>query len=215
MELIETSFKRVSISASVRPFLLSTTNPTESTPLMNGISVNDPESGYGSWSQWAGLNDVTRAQVNKIGIQPGRFSFGNLGGITNINTRASSYRSGFKASYAHSNRSYTDRVMATYSTGLMSNGWAFTVSGSRRYAQEGYVKATSYDAWAYFMALEKKLSDNHSIALTAFGAPAKRGMSGGSTQEAYDLMGSNTYNPNWGWQDGSKRNAKIRNTHGY
>lgn len=180
---------------------------------MNGISVNDPESGYGSWSQWAGLNDVTRSQESKIGLQPGRFSFGNLGGITNINTRASSYRKGLKASYAHSNRSYTDRVMATYSTGLMDNGWAFTVSGSRRYAKEGYVQATSYDAWAYFMAIEKRLSDNHTIALTAFGAPVKRGMAGGSVQEAYDLVGSNFYNPNWGWQDGSKRNARIRNTH--
>ncbi len=180
---------------------------------MNGISVNDPESGYGAWSQWAGLNDVTRGQVNKIGLQPGRFSFGNLGGITNIDTRASSYRTGFKASYAHSNRSYTDRVMATYSTGVLSNGWAFTVSGSRRYAKEGYTQGTSYDAWAYFMAIEKKISDNHSVALTAFGAPVKRGMANGSIQEAYDLVGSNYYNSNWGWQDGSKRNAKIRNTH--
>jgi len=180
---------------------------------LNGIATNDPESGWGSWSQWSGLNDVTRNKVSRKGLEVSRFSFGNLGGITNINTNPSSQRKGFKASYARSNKTYTDRVTATYSSGLMNNGWAYTVSGSRRYAKEGYVEGNSYDGWAYFAAVEKKLNDNHSLTLTAFGSPVKRGMSTGSTQEAYDLIGSNFYNPNWGWQDGEKRNARIRNTH--
>lgn len=180
---------------------------------MNGITVNDPESGFGSWSQWGGLNDVTRNKETRNGLETSRFSFGNIGGITNINTRPSSQRKGFKASYARSNRTYTDRVTATYSSGAMDNGWAYTVSGSRRYAKEGYTEGTSYDAWAYFAAIEKKISEKHTVALTAFGSPVKRGMAGGSTQEAYDLVGSNYYNPNWGMQDGEKRNSRIRNTH--
>lgn len=179
---------------------------------MNGITMNDPESGWGSWSQWGGLNDVTRNKETRNGLDASRFAFGNVGGITNINTRPSSQRKGFKTSYAHANKTYTDRVMATYSSGAMANGWAYTVSGSRRYAKEGYIEGTSYDAWAYFAAIEKKFNDKHTIALTAFGAPVKRGMSGGSTQDAYDLVGSNYYNPNWGWQDGAKRNARIRYT---
>ncbi|SDD08674.1 TonB-dependent receptor [Williamwhitmania taraxaci] len=183
-----------------------------STLYMNGITVNDPESGWGSWSQWGGLNDVTRNKETRNGLEASRFSFGNIGGITNINTRPSAQRKGFKASYARSNRSYTDRVIATYSSGAMENGWAYTVSGSRRYAKEGYTEGTSYDAWAYFGAIEKKFNDKHTVALTVFGAPVKRGMAGGSTQEAYDLVGSNFYNPNWGWQDGEKRNSRIRNT---
>jgi hypothetical protein len=31
-------------------------------------------------------------------------------------------------------------------------------------------------------------------------------------QEAYDLAGSNFYNPNWGYQNGEKRNAKVANS---
>jgi len=180
---------------------------------MNGITVNDPESGFGSWSQWGGLNDVTRNKESRNGLETSRFSFGNIGGVTNINTRPSSQRKGFKASYARSNKTYTDRVTATYSSGAMDNGWAYTVSGSRRYAKEGYTEGTSYDAWAYFAAVEKKINDKHTLALTAFGSPIKRGMAGGALQEAYDLVGSNFYNPNWGWQDGEKRNARIRNSH--
>ena len=32
-------------------------------------------------------------------------------------------------------------------------------------------------------------------------------------QEAYDLAGSNYYNPYWGYQNGEKRNARVRDTH--
>ena len=45
------------------------------------------------------------------------------------------------------------------------------------------------------------------------GAPTERGAQQAATQEAYDLVGNNYYNPNWGWQDGKKRNARVRNNH--
>jgi hypothetical protein len=100
--------------------------------------------------------------------------------------------------------------MFTHSTGLMENGTAFTISGSRRWADEGYVEGTNYDGWAYFVGIEKKFNSNHSVAFTTFNAPTKRGMQGVSTEEANGLAGSNFYNPNWGYQNGEKRNAKVR-----
>ena len=45
------------------------------------------------------------------------------------------------------------------------------------------------------------------------GAPTERGAQQASTQEAYDLVGNNYYNPNWGYQDGKMRNARVRNSH--
>jgi len=45
--------------------------------------------------------------------------------------------------------------MFTHSTGMMENGVAFTLSGSRRWAEEGYVEGTNYDAWAYSIGIEK------------------------------------------------------------
>jgi hypothetical protein len=99
--------------------------------------------------------------------------------------------------------------MFTYSTGLKENGWAWTLSGSRRIANEGYVTGTFYDAWAYFLSAEKKLNSQHSLGLIFFGAPSKTGRPGVSTQEAYDLTGDNFYNPNWGYQDGEIRNSRV------
>lgn len=184
-----------------------------STVYMNGIPVNDPESGFPSWSEWGGLNEVMRNKEGYAGLEPSGFSFGNIGGSTNIITRASLYRKQKKVTYSLTNRSYRQRIMGTYSTGLMENGWAFTVSASRRWAEEGYVEGTFYDAYSYFVAAERKINAHHSLNLTIFGAPAKRGMQGGSTQEVYDLVDNVYYNPNWGLQNGEKRNAKVRDIH--
>ena len=180
---------------------------------MSGIPVNDPETGRPAWSEWGGLNDAMRNKEVVNGLNSSRFSFGSVGGATNIITRASMQRKQTKLSYALSNKSYTNRVMFTYSTGLMENNWAFTVSGSRRWGSESYIKGVYYDAWAYFGSAEKKLNDNHSIALTVYGSPTRRGMQAASTQEAYDLLGTNYYNPNWGMQGGEIRNAKVKNFH--
>lgn len=181
--------------------------------LMNGILVNDPELGRASWSEWGGLNDATRNKEFSNSIGPADFSFGSVGGATNIITRASQYRKQQKVSYSMTNRMYTHRMMYTHSTGLMNNGWAITASGSRRWSNNGYVEGTFYDAWAYFIAVEKKINKQHSVGLTAFGAPTRRGQQMPATQEAYDLMGTNYYNPNWGYQDGEKRNSRIKTFH--
>jgi len=187
---------------------------SENTAVMiNGVQVNDMESGWAYWSSWGGLNDALRNQDVNTGISPSSSAFGGPGGVTNIATRASIFSKGVKVSYALANRTYRNRLMVTASTGVMKNGWSFVVSGSRRWAQEGYVEGTFYDAWSYFLSAEKKINDKHSIGFTGFGAPSQRGMAGVSVQEAYDLAGSNYYNPNWGYQDGEVRNARVGNYH--
>jgi hypothetical protein len=180
---------------------------------INGIFVNDMESGWATWSQWAGLNDVTRWTQVRTGIAPSRLNFGGLGGYTDIHMRAGEMRKGVRVSYASSNRAYRNRVMFTASTGMRADGWAFTVSGSRRWAEEGYAEGTSFDAYAYLLSAEKKINDKHSLVFSGFGTPIRQGRQGLAVQEAYDLAGTNYYNPNWGLQDGVKRNARMSFDH--
>jgi len=180
---------------------------------MNGIPVNDIEGGRVYWGLWGGLNDVMRNKQNVYGLSMNQFAFGGIAGATQISTRASKYRKNISASYAISNRSYRNRVMLTYATGLMKNNWAIAASISKRWAQEGYQEGTSYDAYAYFIAIEKKLNKKHSLNLSFFGSPSKRGKAGGSVQEVYDLLDNHYYNPNWGYQNGEKRNAKVATSH--
>ncbi len=181
--------------------------------LINGVSANDPQTGRAFYSTWGGLNDATRSTINYNGVGFSGEGFGNIGGMTNIITRASGYQAQTKISYSIGNKSYRHRVMFTHATGLTQNGWALAVSGSRRWAYQGYSPGTFYDAWAYFVSAEKVFNKKHSLNFTGFASPNRRGRNSVSTQEVYDLTGTNYYNSNWGYQDGKVRNARVNNYH--
>lgn len=176
--------------------------------LINGIEMNKMIDGRPEYSDFGGLNDARRNQTFFMGLKANPFQFGGLAGTTNSVMRASQYREGGKISYASSNRSYRGRVMASYNSGLMSNGWAYSVLASRRYGNRGYKEGTSYNANGFFASVEKKISNEHSLNFTAFYAPKRRGKASGITQEVKDLKGID-YNPNWGYQNGNVRNARI------
>jgi len=180
---------------------------------MNGVLMNDLETGWASWSLWGGLNDVTRYAQVYTGIGATRNNFGGIGGSSDINARASDMHKGIRISYASANRAYRNRLMVTGSTGMMKNGWSLSFSGSRRWADEGYVPGTSYNAYAYFLAAEHKINAKHTFSFSGLGAPIVQGRAGIAIQEAYDLAGTNYYNPNWGWQNGKKRNARMTFDH--
>ncbi|MGQ9846137.1 MAG: TonB-dependent receptor plug domain-containing protein [Bacteroidales bacterium] len=202
-----------SYNLSAGNFRIRGYDPSYFSVFINGLPMNDIENGRANYSEWGGLNNVTRNKVFSHGIDATNYSFGNIGGSTNILVNAGNIRKQNNFSYAYSNRSYTHRIMYTYATGFNDKGWAYAISLSKRYAEKGYVEGTWYDAYSYFASVEKKWNDKHNTSVTFFGSPYKRAMQSPATQECYDLIGSNYYNPNWGYQDGIKRNAKVRNVH--
>ncbi|MDG2357638.1 MAG: carboxypeptidase-like regulatory domain-containing protein [Polaribacter sp.] len=177
--------------------------------LINGIEMNKIYNGRAQWSNWGGLNDVLRNQEFRNGLSPSNDTFGGLLGSTNINTRASEQRPGVRISYSSSNRSYQHRIMATYSSGMLKNNWAYTISGSRRYGNEGFNEATSYNAYSMFTSVEKKINDKSSVNFTGIFTPNRRGKSSPNTQEVYDLKGIK-YNDYWGFLNGKKINSRIK-----
>ena len=179
---------------------------------INGISFNDLARGRFNYSTLGGMNRAFRDKTTAIGLGAAAFGFGDIGGSTNINTLSSTYAPGFNGSVAYTNSNYMLRAMAMYSTGLSKSGWAFTVSAIGRYAKEGVIDGTFYNSGGLFMSLEKVFNDKHSLNLTLWGAPTQRATNSPTYQEAYDLADNNLYNPNWGWQDGKKRSAKIVET---
>ncbi|TQD38489.1 carboxypeptidase-like regulatory domain-containing protein [Haloflavibacter putidus] len=177
--------------------------------LINGIEMNKMYNGRPQWSNWGGLNDAQRNQVFSMGLSANDYNFGDLAGTTNIIMRATQYQQGGRVSYASSNRSYRGRVMASYNTGMMEGGWAFSFLASRRFGEEGYRDGSLYDANSFFASVEKKLGENHSLNLTAFYTPNRRGKTSANTQEVYDLKDTQ-YNSYWGYQDGEIRNSRVR-----
>jgi hypothetical protein len=179
----------------------------------NGFSLQDPETGYANYTVWGGLNDVLRSYATSHGMEPSEGSFGNFAGVTAYSTKASGYRKQSSVSLSLSDRTYDYRLMVTTSSGLTPGGWAYTLSTSARLGESGYMRGTPYNAFSYFLSVEKQFAKAHSLNLTVMGAPLQRGMSSAVIQEAYDLYGAYSYNPRWGYQNGKIRTARIRKTH--
>ncbi len=177
--------------------------------MINGISMNKIYDGRPQWSNWGGLNDATRNQEFTLGSAPSDYTFGGILGTQEINTRASLYRKGTRISMAGTNTNYSWRSMFTQNSGLMENGWAYSISGSRRWAQEGYFEGTDYGANSFFASVEKRINKKHSLNFTAIYAQNTRGKSSPNTDEVNNLMGIK-YNSYWGWQDGKKRNSRDK-----
>ena len=175
----------------------------------NGALLNDAERGTFSYGMIGGLNDATRNQESSTYLENSNYGYSSVGGASNINMRASQYAAGHKMSFVACNRNYLARLMYTYSTGLMSNGWAFTASASYRWANEGVIEGTFYNSLGYYLSAQKIINDKHSISIATWGSPTERGQQGAATEEAYWLANSHYYNPNWGYQRGEKRNARV------
>jgi hypothetical protein len=176
---------------------------------INGIEMNKLYNDRPQWGNWGGLNDVLRNREFSNGLAPSAYNFGGVLGSTNISTRASEYQAGGRLTYSSSNRSYTNRVMATYASGMVRGGWAYALSVGRRWGDEGFQDGTFYDANSFFVSVEKRLNSKHSINFTGIYTPNRRGKSSPNTQEVFDLKGIK-YNEYWGYQDNEKRNSRVK-----
>jgi len=173
---------------------------------LNGIPMNKMSTGRAQWSNWGGLNDVTRNQENSLGLEASLHGFGGILGTTNIKIQPTQFRPGLRISSSASNRGYSGRFMATY-TDQTDEKWSYTVAASRRWATEGYIQGTLYDAYSLFGSLEYHWKLKHSLVLTSIFASNRRGRSAPITDEVFNLVGRQ-YNPHWGIQNGKIRNAR-------
>ncbi len=179
----------------------------------NGVPMSDPVDGVVDPIQWGGLSDITRnpSEVSEnLGFS--KYAFANLAGSLYYDTRASNFNKQTSLTYSFLNRNYKNRLMATYASGLKPSGWAFAFSLSKSWGKDGIIQGTEQDSHAYFASIEKKLTSRASINLTTFGAPTQRESYSANTKEVYELGGKN-YNAYWGYDNGEKRNARVRNSY--
>ena len=176
---------------------------------INGIPFNDGVRFSFNYSMTGGLNQAFRNKTIGMGLEDNLFGFGGIGGANNIKTFAADYAPGTRVSLAYTNGNYRWRGMITHATGLNKHGWAMTVSAVARYAKEGVYPGSFYNSWGYFLALQKVFNPQHTLTLTTFGAPTKRAANSAIYEECAQLVGSNMYSSDWGWQEGKKRNSKV------
>ena len=179
---------------------------------LSGVKMNDAITGYSPYSLWSGLNEAMRSKEVTVGTESSDYGVGGYNGVTNIHAVPSSVRTGWRFSALTNSALYRLRLMATYASGELDNGWSYAFNVSARIGGNDWVKGLYYRSFAYYAGVEKKFGDVHRLSLVTFATPGQRGAQNASTQEVYDLMGDNMYNSNWGYQNGKVRNARVRKT---
>lgn len=144
--------------------------------LINGVPVNGMENGKVYWSNWSGLSDVTKYMQVQRGLGASKLGLSSVGGTINVITQTTDAQMGGTVYYGVGNDGY-EKVAVSLSTGLLKNGWAISLSGSRTEG-DGYFKGGHFLGWNYFVNVSKKINDAHRLSFTAFGAPQKHNQRG-------------------------------------
>lgn len=187
--------------------------------LVNGIPVNDMEWGGVYWSNWAGLSDVTSSMQTQRGLGAAIISTPSVGGTLNITTKSTDAKKGGTLFYGMGNDGLNN-IGFSASTGLMKNGWAITVMGSRRWG-DGYIQGTKFDAFTWFVNVSKRINDQHQLSLTAFGSPQdhwqrnnKNGLTIEGWQNVKNYMNGDSqyrYNPAFGYRSNGQAYVSNQN----
>lgn len=188
--------------------------------LINGIPVNDMEWGGVYMSNWAGLSEVASSIQTQRGLGATMLSTPSIGGTINITTRTIDVKKGGSVWYGMGNDGM-NQFGVKLSTGLMENGWAVTVLGSRKWA-DGYIQGTAYEAYNWFVNVTKRINEHHQIGFTAFGAPQwhdqrnyQNGFSVEGWQDVKRYVGDESpyrFNPTFGYR---KNGEKFNINHNF
>ncbi len=176
--------------------------------MINGVPVNDMENGRVYWSNWAGLSDVTRTMQVQRGLGAAKVAVPSIGGTVNILTKTTDMEEGGSVTAATGNDGL-QRFGATVSTGKTESGWAATVSASKT-SGERFADGLQFEGYNYFVNIAKDFGDNHSLSLTAFGAPQWHGQRETRyTIEDYQRSDRGIkFNGDWGYLNGQVVNVQ-------
>ena len=170
--------------------------------LINGIPVNDMENGRIFWSNWAGLGGVTSQMQVQRGLGASKLAVPSIGGTINIITKTTDVEAGGNV-FTDVGNDNRRKFGLMYSTGLMENGFAVTVAADKTVG-DGYVDGTQFTSVSYFINISTRISDQHKLSFSAFGAKQRHGQrQNRSLISTYRESENGTkYNPDWGYKNG-------------
>jgi iron complex outermembrane recepter protein len=204
--------------------------------LIDGVPVNDMESGQVYWSNWDGLGDVTRNVQVQRGLGASKLAIPSVGGTMNIITKGIDG----KREVSLKQEVMSDLIYKTsigFNTGQLKGNWGIT--GAFTYKKgDGFVDQTWDEAYSYFLKIQKR-TKKHLFSLSGSGAPQKHGQRATMLPIAiYDKdfaekLGINAdsvlnnnqyttsetgdlgirYNPHWGDLNGKPFNERINYFH--
>jgi iron complex outermembrane recepter protein len=176
--------------------------------LINGIPINDMENGRVFWSNWAGLGGVTSQMQVQRGLGASKLAVPSIGGTINIITKTTDVEAGGNV-FADVGNDGRRKFGLMYSTGLMDNGFAVTVSADKTDG-DGYVDGTEFTSVSYFLNISNRINDSHKLSFTAFGAKQRHGQRQNRSliSDYRESERGIRYNPDWGYKNGQVTNIE-------
>ncbi|MEI7981923.1 MAG: TonB-dependent receptor plug domain-containing protein, partial [Bacteroidota bacterium] len=138
--------------------------------MIDGIPVNDMENGWVYWSNWFGLDAVTRNIQVQRGLGASKLALPSVGGTMNIITKGIDANLGGIIKQEFGSDGYL-RTSIGVTTGQLKHGWGVTVAGSYKQGN-GWVDNTWTKGWFGYIRVDKRLG-NHTLTFSAMGAPQK------------------------------------------
>ena len=140
--------------------------------MVDGVPVNDMETGQVYWSNWDGLSDITRSMQVQRGLGASKLAVPSVGGTINILTKGIDQK--MSAVIKQEVTSYgLYKTSFGFNSGQLKDGWGVTVAGSRKQGTE-WADGTYTDAWSYFGKVQKRFK-KQLFSISANGAPQSHG----------------------------------------
>jgi hypothetical protein len=205
-------YNTASFGFSAAGFMVKGLDASFSQTLFNGLPIKSLLSGSPHFAVYSGLQQMMRKTVVFDGVAGNELSFGSLGNTTGADIRALVMPRQYKIAATFANRAYSHKYVLQMSTGQLKNGWAFAAHVNARLAKEGYYSGCGYAGYGYMFSVDKKVNDHWILSMSLLGAPISAERQAPVLQESLQYFGAH-YNPNWGMQNGVKRNAVKSTTH--
>ncbi len=171
---------------------------------IDGIPVNDMENGWVYWSNWFGLDAVTRNIQVQRGLGASKLALPSVGGTMNIISKGIDANFGALIKQEVGSDGYL-RTSVGVTTGQLKHGWGFTFAGSYKQGN-GWVDNTWTKGWFGYLRIDKKLG-NHTLTFSVMGAPQKHG-------QRRDKESISTYDKNYATKLGVPDSVMAKYSYG-
>jgi iron complex outermembrane receptor protein len=140
--------------------------------MLDGIPVNDMENGWVYWSNWFGLDLVTKTIQVQRGLGASKLAIPSVGGTINILTKGIEAKRSGRLRQEFGNDGYL-RTTFGLTSGRLKNGWGVSLAGSYKQG-DGYVDGAFTKGYFYYLRVDKQ-AGKHLFSFSGFGAPQKHG----------------------------------------
>ncbi len=137
--------------------------------LINGVPVNDMETGWVYWSNWNHLPEIASDMQVQAGLGASKLAIPSVGGTINILTAAPRKSAGGSISYQYVSSGMHKEALA-YHTGLLPNGLSVAIRFGHFHGT-GYVDMTQFSGYDYYINAVYQPNDKHRLMFNLIGAP--------------------------------------------